>query len=118
METLYARLTELCKQKGVSGFRFCKDLGLQPSLMTDLKAGRQKNVSANKAAKIAEYFGVSPEYILYGETKEPVTTTGDGRNEKLDRAMKLLESLPEIEQDMIVAQLEGLSQRQLNQGVQ
>ena len=79
MGDLYTRLTDLCKRKGVSGYKFCKDTKLQPSLLTDLKVGRQQNVSAKKAATIASYFGVSADYILYGEEKEkPVTTADDG----------------------------------------
>jgi transcriptional regulator with XRE-family HTH domain len=71
MNELYERITKLCEEKGVSRFQFCKDTGIQPSLLTDLKAGRQHNVKAEKAAKIAYYFGVTTDYILYGTKKEP-----------------------------------------------
>lgn len=70
MRDLYTRLMELCQQKGVSGYRFCKDTGLQPSMLTDLKAGRQSGISPRKAAIIAEYFGVPVSYILYEKTEE------------------------------------------------
>lgn len=64
MADLYNTLSELCSQKGVTGYRMCKDLGLALSTMTDLKKGRKKGFSAEIAAKIANYFGVSVDYLL------------------------------------------------------
>ena len=74
---LYARITKLCDDKGVSRYKMCKETGLQPSFLTDLKMCRQHGMSAKKAAKLAEYFNVSAEYLLYG--KEKTATSGDGQ---------------------------------------
>ena len=68
---MYNRLKELCDAKGVSGYRMCKDTGLQPSTMTDLKKGRKKTLSAKSVSILADYFGVSMNYIL-GDVEEPV----------------------------------------------
>lgn len=70
VKELYSRLMELCRQKGISGYKLCKDLGIQPSFLTDLKAGRQKGVSAGNAAAIATYFGVPLNYVLFGEEEK------------------------------------------------
>lgn len=70
MCTLYERLAELCRKKGIKGARMCTDLGLSKSLMTDLKHGRKKTVSAPTAQKIASYFGVSVAYLLGEEEPE------------------------------------------------
>ena len=70
MNEIYTRITELCKQKDVSGYRMCKDLKIQPSLLTDLKAGRQSSMSYKKASRIAEYFGISVQYLLTGSDEE------------------------------------------------
>ena len=64
MGTLYERIQELCKSKGVSGSRMCLDLGLSKSTLSDMKAGRTKGVSTATAQKIANYFGVSVGYLL------------------------------------------------------
>lgn len=73
MSELYLRITELCKRKGISGYRLCKDTGLHPSFLTDLKNGRQSGISARKASVVAEYLGCSEEYLLYGrESDAPV----------------------------------------------
>lgn len=42
----------------------CKDCGIQPSIMTDLKMGRRSSLKIETASKIADYFGVSVEYLL------------------------------------------------------
>lgn len=78
MSNLHKAITELCEKKGVSGYRLCKDTGIQPSILTDLKMGRQKSLSAVNAEKIANYFGVSVGYLLGNEQKNPVTENGNG----------------------------------------
>ena len=64
MSTLYERIMELCKEKGVSGSKMCLDLGMSKSTMSELKAGRTKSISTSTAQKIAEYFGVSIYNVL------------------------------------------------------
>ena len=71
MGTLYENIRELCEEKGIKGGKMCVDLGLSKSLMTDLKAGRKKGISAETAQKIADYFGVSMERVMNGKEKEP-----------------------------------------------
>lgn len=71
MGDLYNTIMSLCKSKGISGYRLCKDLGLQPSVLTDLKMGRQSGVSAQNAEKIASYFGVSVGYLLGKNMEKP-----------------------------------------------
>ena len=73
MSELYNRIMSLCEQKGVSGYRMCKDIGMQPSVLTDLKMGRQSGLSAKNADKIAAYFDVSVGYLLGTETKKAPT---------------------------------------------
>lgn len=70
MNDLYDRISMLCDRKGVSRFQMCKDTGLSPGFMTDLKMGRQESISSKKAAKVAEYLGVSVEFLLYGKESE------------------------------------------------
>ncbi len=70
MSELYNRISGLCEAKGVSGYRMCKDIGIQPSIMSDLKSGRKKSLSAAYANKIADYFNVSVGYLLGTEEIE------------------------------------------------
>lgn len=69
MQNLYEVIENLCQQKGVRPGQMCNELGLSRGLMTDLKMGRKKSLSAQTAQKIAAYFGVSVGYLL-GETPE------------------------------------------------
>lgn len=85
MSDLYNRIMSLCEEKGVSGYRMCKDIKIQPSILTDLKMGRQSGLSAKNADKMAAYFGVSVGFLLGTETKKAPT---DGEREIDDRKIK------------------------------
>lgn len=70
MGNLYEKIQTLCTQRGIRPGRLCDDLGLSRGLMTDLKMGRKKSLSAETAQKIAQYFGVSVGYLL-GQSQTP-----------------------------------------------
>lgn len=80
MSNLYHVLSKLCNDKGISGYRMCKDVGIQPSIMTDLKMGRRSSVKAETANRIAEYFNVSVAYLLGEVEKPPALTMKNTRN--------------------------------------
>ena len=111
MYNLHKTLMDLCAKKGVSGYRLCKDTGIQPSFLTDLKMGRQKSLSAANAEKIASYFGVSVSYLMGKEEKEKsseislegltgakaeliekVMQMSDAELEKLDMLLRIVEA--------------------------
>lgn len=68
---IYERLALLCKKKGVRPNVALKSVGVSPSLATELKMGRVKSISSKNAKKIADYFDVSVEYLLYGDESSP-----------------------------------------------
>ena len=70
MSVLYKTLTQLCEKRGITPYRMCKDTGMQPSIMTDLKKGRRHTVKAETAAKLAAYFEVTVDYLLGNDEKE------------------------------------------------
>lgn len=70
MYDLYERIAELCNAKGVSVSRMCLDVGMSKSTLSGIKCGRKKGLSTANAAKVAEYLGVSMEYLL-GASEEP-----------------------------------------------
>lgn len=72
MDNLFARIQSLCEEKGIRPGRLCDELNLSRSLMTDLKMGRKKSVSAETAQKIAAFFHVSVGYLLGQEGSEAV----------------------------------------------
>ena len=73
MSKLYETIIELCASKGITGYRMCKEIGIQPSILTDLKMGRREGISSKNADKIARFFGVPVGYLL-----GTVTLSDDG----------------------------------------
>ena len=72
MANLYENIMALCQQKGIRPGRLCDAVGLSRGLMTDMKMGRKKGVSAETAQKIAAYFGVSVGQLLGHEEARDV----------------------------------------------
>lgn len=66
MFTLYENIKSLCDQRGVKPGKMCVEAKISKGLITDLKMGRKKTVQAETAKKIADYFGVSVDYLLNG----------------------------------------------------
>lgn len=82
MGELYSNIARLCEKQGISGYRLCKNVGIQPSVLSDLKAGRQTSLSARNADKIAAYFGVSVGYLLGVEEEQPAVPGGLSEEER------------------------------------
>lgn len=64
MSELYINILLLLEKKGVSGYKMCKDIGIRPSILSDLKSGRKKGLHAETAQKIADYLGVSVNRMM------------------------------------------------------
>lgn len=97
MCTLYDKIQDLCKIRGVSASRMCLDLGLSKSTMSDMKSGRKNGVSMTTAVKIADYFGVSVGYLLGTEDgkKEKPTVQDDGLSDEKRELIQFIKNLPE-----------------------
>lgn len=48
----------------------CVDLGISKSLMTKLRDNPARQITSETAKKIADYFGVSVDRVMFGEKKE------------------------------------------------
>ena len=70
MANLYESILKLCQRDGIRPGRLCDELGISRGLITDLKMGRKKSVSAETAQKIASFFGVSVGVLLGREDAE------------------------------------------------
>lgn len=69
-KTLYEKILYLCNLRGIKPGRLCSELGLSRSIMSDMKMGRTKSLSAKNSKIIADYLGVSVGYLLGEEEKE------------------------------------------------
>ena len=58
----FNRFKALCDEKAISVYRACTDIGLNRSAVAKWKAGGRPN--GTTAAKLADYFGVTTDYLL------------------------------------------------------
>ncbi len=63
---MYEVFAKLLEQNHVTATEVSKATGIRTSTLTDWKHGRT-NPKADKLRKIADYFGVSLEYLMTGE---------------------------------------------------
>lgn len=64
MYNLYDRIKTACQEKGITVSAMCVQLGMSKSVMSDLKSGRKKTLSADTLGRIAEYLQVSADQLL------------------------------------------------------
>ncbi len=69
---MYEIFEELCEQKGVTPYRVCKETGITTATVSNWKAGRYTPKS-DKMQKLADYFGVPLDYLMYGKESEEST---------------------------------------------
>ena len=68
----FNRFRTLCEERGISVYRACTDIGLNRSAVAKWKDGGKPN--GTTAAKLADYFGVTTDYLLgQAEQRQPQT---------------------------------------------
>jgi transcriptional regulator with XRE-family HTH domain len=67
---VYDKFCDLCSQKGVSPSKAAMDAGFSKSLISKWKSKQEIVPSSEVLQKIADYFGVSVDYLL-GKEKQP-----------------------------------------------
>lgn len=90
---MYEIFAKLCQKNGVTPYRVCKETGLTTATISNWKAGRYVP-KQDKLKKIADYFGVTVDYLMTGngdepKEKNPELTARDRRDiaKDLDRIM-------------------------------
>ena len=69
----FNRFKQLCDQKEISVYRACTDIGLNRSAVAKWKDGGKPN--GTTAARLAEYFGVTTDYLLgQSDRRQPART--------------------------------------------
>ena len=63
----FIRFKALCQEQGISVYKACTDIGLNRSAVAKWKSGGSPN--GTTAAKLADYFGVTTDYLL-GQTDQ------------------------------------------------
>ena len=70
------RILQLMVATGVKGTTLAGELGLSKNAVSEWKSGKAKP-STDAIMKIAQYFGVTTDYLLLGETAEPTPDAND-----------------------------------------
>lgn len=82
-------------------------LGITPNVVTNWKNGSNK--SYRKYLKeIADYFGVSVEYLKGSEGADTKKAPASERDRREKEFIKMFEKLNSDQQDLILAQLKGI----------
>lgn len=69
---MYEKFEKLLERDGVTAYRVSKETGIPASTFTDWKKGKSKP-KVDKLQRIADYFGVSVDYLISGEEEEDRT---------------------------------------------
>ena len=82
MSEMYNKIEKLCKDNNTNITEMCRELKIPRSSMSELKAGRVKSMAIDRIEIIAEYFGVTSDFLrgkdendnikAYDETGEPL----------------------------------------------
>lgn len=84
----------LCNKKGVKPFHVSKETGVSTATLSSWKTGRYIP-KPDKLQKIADYFGVSVEYLRTGKGTEKESTSGQKYyfdDETAEKAQELFEN--------------------------
>lgn len=96
MGSLYETISTLCENKGVSVSKMCTEIGISRGILSDLKTGRKSGVSAKTLNKIAEYFGVTMNYLM--GTEKTATQQGGGHSPISEEIADFIDTLSPEEQ--------------------
>ena len=82
MSELYNKIEMLCKENNTDVTKMCREINIPRSSLSELKAGRVKSISIERIEAIADYFGVTADFLrgkedddnikAYDETGEPL----------------------------------------------
>ena len=68
-QIMYEIFRQLLQKHGITPYRLCKDIGLSQNSITNWKTGKSQPKSETMK-KIADYFGVSMNYLMTGSEEE------------------------------------------------
>ena len=90
----------LCDLKGISINKLEKECGLSTSTVNKWD---NNTPSVDKIEKVANYFGVTIDYIVTGKEKQPAE---NGKlSDRLEKIMEYAKRLSEEQQDFLITQL-------------
>ena len=116
---MYSVFEELCNSRGVTPYKVGKETKIASSTFSDWKNGKSKP-KGDKLQAIADYFGVSVDYIMTGSEPTVEETLGAEyahlvakiRNDKdLSKALLKYFDLPKKEKEHVIELINILGNR-------
>ncbi len=104
---MYVIFDRLMKQRNVTRYRVSQETGVAESSLSDWKNGKSMP-KIDKMQKIAEYFGVTVDYLMGKE--KPVTD-----DDELNKYLEELRTRPEMR--MLFSVSEGCTKEEVEQAV-
>lgn len=102
----YDTFHKLCESKGVTDSRACLEMGFSRSYAAKMK-NKSGAPSIDKLSTMADYFGVSVDYLLNGEKENPASVA-DGVDDLDVEALDIMHQLPPEKRAAALAMLRGL----------
>jgi transcriptional regulator with XRE-family HTH domain len=104
---------KLCEEKGVKPSRALTDAGVPKSAYsywrTEASFGNDAKPTNQNAVKLAQYFGVTVDYLLTGEQKEnPPQQPQSEVDAAVERIRKKLESMPTAQREALMNLIEKM----------
>lgn len=101
----YTNFVKLCNRKGIAPTAAAVEMGFHRSDATRWSKGAEPRRTTLE--KVADYFGVSVDYLLNGEKENPASVA-DGVDDLDVEALDIMHQLPPEKQAAALAMLRGL----------
>lgn len=109
----FDNFVRLCEQKGVKPSRALTEAGVPKSAYsywrTEAGAGNDAKPTNQNAVKLAQYFGVTVDYLLTGNQKEnPPQQPQNEVDAAVERIRRKLESMPKEQREALMNLIEKM----------
>lgn len=109
----FDNFVRLCEQKGVKPSRALTEAGVPKSAYsywrTEAGAGNDAKPTNQNAVKLAQYFGVTVDYLLTGNQKEnPPQQPQSEVDAAVERIRRKLESMPKEQREALMNLIEKM----------
>ena len=109
----FDNFVRLCEQKGVKPSRALTEAGVPKSAYsywrTEAGVGNDAKPTNQNAVKLAQYFGVTVDYLLTGEQKEnPPQQPQSEVDAAVERIRRKLESMPKEQREALMNLIEKM----------
>lgn len=99
------RIKMLCKERHTSVAKMERELGFGNGYISNL---RRDTLPYERLVAVADYLGVSPEYLTTGDNETPAPTDGDGLNDIQRQLIDLIGTLDNRDASVLLATAQSL----------